>query len=355
MTEGLKKAMPGATMQSFPLADGGEGTLNVLTQLFSLDSITVEVHDPLFRKIESVYGINEYEGLAVVEMAKASGLGLLDDAERNCLKTSTLGTGELIADALSKEVKHIILTVGGSATNDGGIGMAHALGYKFIDDAGEALEPVGENLSRIRAIDASSAHPRIRHTKFTVLTDVTNPLYGPEGAVYVYALQKGAPSDKLPLLDHGLRNLSSLWLQILNQDFSGLEGGGAAGGLGAGAAAFLNARIKGGAQAILSMSGFTDAVKKSDVVITGEGKLDKQSLYGKVVGEVCCTCRREHRKAMAVAGQCELTVAELREMGLGGVVTLTEVASLQEALANSFAVITEAVSPKIATLLRQIV
>lgn len=263
-----------------PLADGGEGTLDVLESVLETERITLTVNDPLYRPIAAYY--LKSKDLAFIEMASASGLQLLTPSERNPLKTSTFGTGEMIIDAMNRGVSHIYLLIGGSATNDGGIGMAKALGYHFGTSENVHFTATGEHLEMIEGVSENEIHKRIREVKFTVLSDVRNELLGKEGASYVYGGQKGADDSTINRLDKGLTNLS----RILNNGFEKLNGSGAAGGLGYGAMSFLQAEIKSGIDTVMEIVGFDECLEEVDLLISGEGKLDAQTAEGKVVSGV---------------------------------------------------------------------
>ena len=264
-----------------PLADGGEGTLENLQSSLELESVVVEVNDPLFRPVKAEYKIGG--GNAYIEMAAASGLPLLTVQERNCLYTTTYGTGELMLHAINKGVNNIYLFVGGSATNDGGIGMANALGYQFYDAENNELSPIGKELINISRIDHSKMKMDINKINLTAVCDVKNPLFGPEGAAYIYGPQKGGNEEEIKMLDKGLRNLSEVVYSTLGKDIANLEGGGAAGGISAGAYAFCNAKIKPGIQTIFEITKYEKKLESVDLIITGEGKLDNQTIHGKVI------------------------------------------------------------------------
>ncbi|MCO6359727.1 glycerate kinase [Roseivirga pacifica] len=274
---GIKKYNPETTFSTQPLADGGEGTLDILKAVLGLEKIAVTVKDPLMRSIDTYYLRNEK--VAFVEMANASGLLLLKKEERNPLLTSTFGTGEMVAHALDNGVREVYLMIGGSATNDGGIGMAQALGYNF--GLGEEV-PNGAALSEVQSCDKSNIHPRIKEVKFTVLCDVQNPLIGEQGAAAVYGPQKGANDAMVRQLDEGLQNLA----RVISNGREQNPGAGAAGGLGYGAISFLNAKLKSGIDTVMELTNFSEHIKKADLVITGEGQLDTQTLSGKVIAGV---------------------------------------------------------------------
>lgn len=305
-----------------PLADGGEGTYQLLTQLSNGKTIQVDVLDPLQRKIKASYSISDDGQTAFIEMALASGLQLLKPEERSCIHTSTYGTGQLIQRALDAGVKKIVMGIGGSATNDAGMGMANALGYRLFSHSGDELEGVGADLTRLSVIDFSQAHPQIRHTKFITLCDVNNPLYGPKGAAYVFAKQKGASDEEIEILDKGLQNFAAI-ARKMNCDI-GFPGAGAAGGLGAGTKLFLNASIQTGIDFLITNTHLEEKIKEADVVITGEGKLDMQTLSGKVVSGVAALARQYNKKLIAIAGSCELTGDQITQMGISQVITLVD-------------------------------
>ena len=285
---GIHKFDSSVEVHKHPLADGGEGTLDILGSTMSMDSINVEVNDPLFRPINAEYRISDKT--AYIEMAAASGLPLLKESERNCLVTTTYGTGELMLDAISKGVKEIYLFVGGSATNEGGIGRAAALGYKFYAANGEEIEPIGQELVNLARIDDSNLKFNLEEIRVTVVCDVKTVLYGPEGATYIYGRQKGANDDALKVLDSGLENFAEVVNETFGKNISNVEGAGAAGGIAGGAVVFVNGQIKPGIQTIIEITGYEEKLKNVDLVITGEGKLDIQTVHGKVIYGVNKTC-----------------------------------------------------------------
>ncbi len=296
LEKGIKKRRPKTTLTKMPLADGGEGTLEVIQQLHGGNWITVNTFDPLMRPIQADYLYLSDQKTAYIEMARASGLALLSAKERNPLKTTTFGTGVLIADALSRGATQIILTIGGSATNDAGIGMAAALGWKFLDSDGNELSPTGENLIQIASITSVDLAP----CAFTVVTDVENPLAGPSGAAHVFAAQKGASAIIIKQLDKGLNNVASFFGSIASE-----EGAGAAGGLGAGARYFLKAKIVSGSGWVMDKVHFNRALLKADFIITGEGKVDSSTWGGKVVSEVIKRSDKVFKQTILVSGAFE--------------------------------------------------
>lgn len=319
----LLEIHPELTVRSMPLADGGEGTWSILTEWHGGTEVEVSVQDPLFRPILAHYGISGDGKIAFIEMAEASGLTLLKADERNALLTSSIGTGELMADALDRGVNQIILGIGGSATNDAGIGMASALGYLFYDASGEPLKPIGENLIHLRSIRTGQLHPRLREVNVTALCDVTNPLYGPDGAAHVYGVQKGADGAALDILDAGLRNFRRVVHKQLKVSVD-FPGAGAAGGLGAGARAFLNASIRKGVNYIIENTDLEAKVNEADIVITGEGKIDGQTLSGKVVSEIIRLSAQAGKTVYAICGVCEIPSEEILARGVKQVISLVD-------------------------------
>lgn len=331
MSEGIASVDPNIEVVVQPLADGGEGTSDLLEKALGLQKEEVEVKDPLFRPIKAHYLRNEQ--VAFVEMAHASGLQLLNESERNALKTTTYGTGELIRHALDRGVEEIYLMIGGSATNDGGIGMANALGYEYTQVIGDEFEPTGEYVANIEGITSDQIHPRLKSVKFTVLCDVQNPLLGPNGASAVYGPQKGADEAAVTFLDHGLGHLA----QLLDNGYENIPGAGAAGGLGYGALSFLGAQLKPGIQSVMEMTGFHDKLKGVDLIITGEGKMDLQTVEGKVIAGVAEAAAKEEIPFGVVCGLAEAreqVQAQIRAYDIRPLVN--EEVDIPEALSNAF-------------------
>ena len=314
IARGIRRYDDRAEITSLPLADGGEGSLDLLIPLLELDKVRVIVHDPLLRPVEAYYG--RTGDVAYVELAKASGLALLAEEERNALRTTTFGTGELIRHATEQGVREVYLLIGGSATNDAGFGMAQAVGYRFLDSSGTPVSPVGENLGQVAAIESEDGGPYRNEVRVRVISDVDNPLYGPQGAAYVYGPQKGASPEAIARLDQGLRHASSLLSALAGREIATIPGAGAAGGVGAGAMAFLGAELLPGISTIMRLSGASTAIERADLVISGEGKVDEQTLHGKVVrgvGEVC----RTHRVPLGViCGTLAANESILHQLGV---------------------------------------
>jgi len=331
---GVKKADYNIETIIFPLADGGEGTAEILTHHTGGRWVSVQVHDPLFRRIEAGYGISADGKTAFMEMAQAAGLQLLKLEERNPLKTSTYGVGEMIQDAIQKGIKNIILGIGGSATNDAGIGMAGALGYEFIDHLPLIMNQlVGENLSKIQRISDTNTLIH-KHINTIVLCDVDNPLFGEHGAAHVYARQKGADDAGIIALDAGLQHFAKILEAHFGKDFANIPGAGAAGGLGAGAMPFLNATLKPGIQTVIELTNFDSQLKNIDLILTGEGKIDSQTLRGKLIKGITKKAKPLGVPVIALCGTLAANPKEINELGLQAAFSiLNRPMALEEALA----------------------
>lgn len=319
---GLTSSSSSFEIISAPLADGGDGTSDLLIAISNGSRVKVRALDPLLREVETEYGISGDGQTAFIEMAKVSGLQMLKPSEQNPMNTSSYGTGQLIADAIKNGVRKIILGIGGTATNDAGMGMATALGYSMSFDRDD-LSVIGKNLIHLRGISSNDINPLIEKTDFRVLCDVTNPLYGKTGAAYTYGPQKGASEEEIFVLDQGLINFEKVVRADLKKE-SDFDGAGAAGGVGAGAKVFLNAKVHGGFQFISQFSKLEEKIAQADLVITGEGKIDSQSLTGKVIGGVAELARRHGKTCIAVAGKCELNQTELSRLGISRSFSLSD-------------------------------
>ena len=336
LQRGILRTFPSAKIEILPLADGGEGTLETLQSVLGGEFIECEVNDPLSRKIKANYLWIKEKQTAIIEMARASGIELLKQNERNCLITSTYGTGELINNALEKEAKEIILTVGGSATNDAGIGMATALGYEFVNKKNEILSPIGENLAEISQINIEKIHPKLSQTKFIVATDVSNPFYGKEGAAYEFSPQKGADNQAVKALDLGLQNLNQLIKKKFNIDLQTVSGSGAGGGIGGGAIAFLKAEIKSAAQWILEINQIGNKLKNVDLLITGEGKIDTQTWKGKLISQLVLRAEMTETPVILVCGTLHDVESIIAKHGIIYASSiLNEPMNLEKALENA--------------------
>ena len=302
IARGFRRVLPDAQLDEVPLADGGEGTVHALVHATKGNLRTAHVHDPLLREIEAHWGILGDGKTAVVEMAAASGLPLLRDHERDPRITSTRGTGELILAAAASGAHRIVIGIGGSATNDGGAGMARALGYRFLDRDGHELPEGGSALARLHHLEGQT-DPRLIRPAIDVACDVRNPLLGPEGASAIYGPQKGATPAMIPELDAALARYADVIEDFVGRNVRDVPGAGAAGGLGAGLLAFLDARLRSGAELVLDATKFASRVTGADLVITGEGRADAQSAYGKLTQAVTHTARDAGvRVAMIVGG-----------------------------------------------------
>ncbi len=332
---GIRKVYPEAHIAKFSVSDGGEGLTESIVSALGGRHVSKRVGDPLGRSIEAVYGI--CSDTAVIEMAAASGLPLVVPQERNPMHTTTFGTGELIADAIDKGCRKILLGMGGSATCDGGTGMLEALGWKFLDRDGKTLRGIGGNLAAIEAIDDSGVSDAVKETEFTIACDVRNPFSGPQGASYIFSPQKGASPQEVELLDRGLTHFASVIASKYGTDITSMEGSGAAGGLGGACKAFLNATLKRGIEMVLDAINIDDALSDADLVITGEGKIDSQTPSGKTAAGVLGRCRRYGVPCVAIGGMVAMC-DELQHSGFAGIFPiLSRPCTLQEAMDESTA------------------
>ena len=333
--EAILKECPLCNVVTFPIADGGEGTTEAICTGLNVDKVSCSAHDPLMTPIDVTYGITK-DGTAVFEMAAASGLPLVPDRLRNPMNTSTYGTGEVILDALSKGCRHFIMGLGGSATNDAAIGMLSALGVRFLDNSGNVLEPKGSNLIHVTSIDDSFLHPAIKVSSFTIACDVNNPLYGPHGAAFVYAPQKGASPEEVAALDKGLQHYAAIIKKQKGIDISSIPGAGAAGGMGGGLLPFLQATLKPGIDTILDILHFRESLQDADLVFTGEGKLDAQTAMGKALGGILKTAHERHVPVIALGGGVEAS-EQLNKMGFTAVLSIQpSPVSLDKAMQKEF-------------------
>lgn len=300
--KGIKEVIKNADVVKRPLADGGEGTVNALVTSTAGVIHTTEATNPLGQKVNACFGILGSGDTAVIEMATASGLLLISEKERNPMITTTYGTGELIKAALDKGCSNFIIGIGGSATNDGGIGMAQALGVSFLNDKGREVGFGGRSLKEIVKISMASLDKRVKEAKFTIASDVNNPLCGPKGAAYIYGPQKGASKDEVQELDQGLCHYGRIVEKELGIHIQDVPGAGAAGGLGGGMLAFLNAELKPGIEVIIEQIHLEKDIMDCDLVITGEGKIDNQTIYGKVPFGVANFAKKYSIPTIAIAG-----------------------------------------------------
>lgn len=322
---GFKAILPEIETVKVPIADGGEGTVDTFLTALGGEKIKVTVKDPLFRDVESFYGILPDQKTAVIEMAAASGLPLVEE-EKNPRLTSTYGTGELMLDALQRGCNKLIIGIGGSATNDGGIGMAAALGVKFLDQEGNPIALNGEGLGQLRRIDVSEKDPRIDRCQVLVACDVDNPLYGEHGAAYVFAPQKGADQAMVEDLDQNLQNYAAVLQKDLGLSVQEIAGAGAAGGLGAGLVAFTPAQLKPGIEIILDAVSFSAIIADADLIITGEGKIDGQSLRGKVPIGIADRAKNSGVPVIAIVGDVGDGLEAIYQRGISAIFSTNRVA-----------------------------
>ena len=327
-----ERHFPGCSWTAVPMADGGEGAVDALVAACGGEKVDALVADPLGRPIEASYALLP-GGRAVIEMAAASGLPLLAPEERDPLATSTYGTGQLVADALARGARDVTIALGGSATNDGGMGLARALGARLLDADGQELAGRGSDLERVASVDLSGLSPALAGARFRMMCDVDNPLVGPEGASFVFSPQKGASPEVVRRLDDGMRN----WARVLEETFGrgfDVPGAGAAGGLGAACLALLDAEAVIGVARVLELTGFDALLASADLCVTGEGHADAQTARGKVVSGVAAACARRRVPCVAVVGGMSADAAEVP--GLSAMVpTAIDAMPLEEALARA--------------------
>ena len=318
IAKGVRSVWPRAEIVEVPLADGGEGTVRALVRATGGELHRGRAHDPLLRDIDAEWGTLGDRVTAVVEMAAANGLPLLRDHERDPRITSTRGTGELILAAAMSGAQRIVIGIGGSATNDGGAGMARAFGYRFFDRDGAELPEGGAALARLGRIDGQT-DPRLIRPSIDVACDVRNPLLGPEGASAVFGPQKGATAEMVRELDAALTRYADVVERFVGRKIRDVPGAGAAGGLGAGLLAFLDARLVSGAQLVLDAVGFDRHLAGASLVITGEGRIDGQSAYGKLTQAVTAAARRHGVPVVAVAGTLGEGHEAMRDAGIAAI------------------------------------
>ncbi|WP_449619688.1 glycerate kinase family protein [Robertmurraya sp. Marseille-Q9965] len=333
MEAGIRKVFPNAICEIVPMADGGEGTVESLVSLTKGKMIEAEVTGPLGDKVLAQYGLLGNGQVAVMEMAGASGLPLVKFEDRNPLLTTTYGTGEMIRHALDLGVTRILLGIGGSATNDGGAGMLQALGVSLKDQNGEELSHGGGALGYLHTIDVSGLEPRLESIKIDVACDVSNPLVGENGASVIFGPQKGATPEMVEQLDQNLAHFADVIKTCFGKNISKIEGAGAAGGLGAGLLAFLNAELKKGVDLVIDYIGLEERIKGADYVFTGEGSIDGQTLFGKTPYGVAALAQKHGIPVVAFAGRVGEGAENLYQHGFTSIIgILREVCSLEDAL-----------------------
>lgn len=322
----IRLRMPGAGTVSLPVADGGEGTVEAFLAAMGGEKVPITVRGPYGEPVSAFYGLTDGGHTAVVEMAVCAGLPLVGE-NRHAEKATTYGVGQILADAARRGCGKIILGLGGSATNDGGAGAAEALGIRFLDAAGKPFIPVGATLDRVASIDTAGLLPQIRGIETVAMCDVGNPLCGPQGAAAVFGPQKGADRETVALLDRNLARFADTIREELGKDIRSLPGGGAAGGMGAGMSVFLGAKLQSGIKAVLNTIHFEDRISGADLVITGEGKLDAQSLGGKVISGVAARAKKLGIPTVAIVGDVGDHVEPVYDMGVTAVFSINRIAA----------------------------
>lgn len=334
LTQAAEEIFPGCECAGLEVADGGEGTTEAVLSAVDGRRIPVSVKGPLWEQREAFYGALG-ENQAVMEMAEASGLPLVPKELRDPRNTTTFGTGEMIRDAIDRGFRDISIAIGGSATNDGGIGCMRALGVRFLDESGQELRGCGADLIKIRTIDCSGLDTRIKERKvrFTVMCDVKNPLCGADGAAYTFGKQKGGTPEMLDELEAGMQNYRDLLLQEFGVNMDEVPGAGAAGGLGAALTAFLNAELKSGIETVLDLIGFEEKLQGVSLVVTGEGRADWQSVFGKVMQGVGSRCQRMGVPAVAIVGSMGTGAEQIFDHGIESIMTTVNgIMPLEEAM-----------------------
>ncbi len=322
IVQGVRDVFPDAEIVSIPLADGGEGTVEALVRATEGKILPAEVTGPMGEPVDALFGLLGDDVTAVVEMAQAAGLSLVPAEKRNPLLASTYGVGELMRAALDTGCTQLIVGLGGSATSDGGAGMAQALGIKLLGAGGAELNPGAAALASLEKIDMSGRDPRVEGTKIYAASDVANPLCGPEGAAAVYGPQKGATDQMVQMLDKALANLASVIERDLGVEVRALPGGGAAGGLGAGLVAFAGAEIRSGPSLVLQLLRFDEFLESADLVLTGEGRIDRQIEFGKAISGVALLAEKHEVPVIAFTGCLEEEEDKLAERGISAVVPI---------------------------------
>ncbi|WP_186579631.1 glycerate kinase [Aquibacillus kalidii] len=316
VAEGIRHVLPEVNIASFPLADGGEGTLYSIIQATNGNLMHAHVTDPLGRTIIADYGILGDQETAFIEMAQASGYALLTNEERNPLMATSYGTGELIKHALDAGFRKFIIGLGGSATNDAGIGMLQALGVRFLTKQGDPIPEGVLGLNELATIDENSLDKRLLDSTFTIASDVTNVLCGPKGASAVFGPQKGATPEMVKKLDRALTQFAEVVTKQKGLDIKNIAGGGAAGGMGAGLIAFLHATVQSGINVIIEATGIDSVINGADLVITGEGKLDEQTLSGKVIAGITQISNKYRVPTIALCGGVNMELEHIKQLGL---------------------------------------
>lgn len=335
VAKGIQAVVPDAECVLVPVADGGEGTVEAIVDARHGVYHEADVMGPLGQPVKARYGMIDNETIAVLEMSAASGITLVNKDELNPLRATTYGTGQMILDAINRGAKEIYMGIGGSATNDGGMGMAAALGAKFLDKNGNELEPVVTSLAQLDRIDCGGIDPRIADVRFTILCDVTNPLCGPHGASHIFGGQKGADEEMKILLDSYLELYAACIERDLGVSVKDIPGAGAAGGLGAGMIAFTKAHKQSGIDAVLKLIRLEEQIGEADLVVTGEGRMDNQTAFGKAPVGVSCLAQKQNIPVVAVVGSRSLDTEAVYEKGISLILDIiNEPMPLEEAMKN---------------------
>ena len=332
LAQAAEEIFPECDWDSIEVADGGEGTTNAVVSAVGGEKISVNVHGPLWEARTGTYGRLD-DVRVVMEMAEASGLPLVSQEKRDPRVTTSYGTGEMIRDALDRGFTDISIAIGGSATNDGGMGCMSALGVRFLDENGDVLRGCGADLLRVRKINLSGMDPRVKNCKFTVMCDVTNPLCGENGATLTFGKQKGGTPEILAELEEGMCNYRDLLFETFGIDMDETSGAGAAGGLGAALMAFLGGTLKSGIETVLELVDFDSRLKGVSLVVTGEGATDWQSVFGKVMQGVGVHCKAHGIPAVAIVGSMGNGAEDIFEYGIESIITTVNgIMPLSEAL-----------------------
>ena len=340
--QGLRRVFPDAVIEKIPMADGGEGTVQSLVDATGGHIKTARVLAPLGNEVDAQFGILSDGKTAVIEMASASGLTLVPPDKRNPMCTTTYGTGQLIRTALEAGCRRLIIGIGGSATNDGGAGMAEALGAKFLNADGEPIERGGGGLGNLTSIDITELHPAIAETETIVACDVNNPLTGPKGASHVYGPQKGATPERVKTLDSHLTHFDKVLTRTFGQSFNNIPGAGAAGGLGAGLMAFLNAELRLGVDIMIDTVKLKERMKGASLVFTGEGQLDFQTAFGKTPVGVAKVAKAHNIPVIAIAGGIGEGADTVYSAGIDAMLGIVQAPmSLEDAVENALQLIAD--------------
>ena len=325
MEKAIRQNDPGAEILSIPVADGGEGSVAAFLKAMGGEKVIVTVKGPYFQDMEAFYGVMEQGRTAVIEMAACAGLPLVEE-HPDPRETTTYGVGQLIEDAIRRGCRKIILGLGGSCTNDAGTGAAAALGIVFADSHGNSFIPTGGTLKEIARIDTSRLHPSLKEIELITMCDIDNPLFGEKGAAYVFAPQKGASPEIVKELDDGLRHLDQIFQQDLKRSLAEIKGAGAAGGMGCGMVAFFGSTLQMGIETVLDTVGFDELIKDADYVFSGEGRIDTQSIRGKVVIGIAKRTKKAKVPLIAFVGDIGDGIEEAYEKGVSGIFSINRVA-----------------------------